>query len=360
MIGVLIGLLASLAVTQVMVNAEGQKRTTTSGADAQVNGALALRTLQRELAPAGYGFTAVPTVMGCALTATFNAAPIAGFSNVLAPIIITPGATANDPDSIRVLASGKTSYSLPLRIVAPGYNPAVVATRTEFPVATVRTVEGPSATTPGDLMIAVIDATSPCEAFQVTADPGVTPVVARADDGAKWNPPGYPTRIYGDGSYLINMGSLVDRTFSVNAATSSFRQKAFKIALDGTPSYEGPVDLFPNIVQLKALYGKAANPASPQVANTWDNVTPTTNAEWQQVLAVRIAVVSRSAQYEKEEVTSVNPSWDVGSAVAIAGTTTCGASKCLPIKVDTPADWKHYRYKVFDTVIPLRNMLWNK
>jgi type IV pilus assembly protein PilW len=359
MIGVLIGLLASLAVTQVMVNAEGQKRSTTSGSDAQVNGALALRTLQRELAPAGYGFAAVPSVIGCALTATFNAAPIAGFSNVLAPIVITPGATANDPDTIRVLASGKSSYSLPLRIVSPGYNPTVVATSTEFPVATVRTVEGPSATSPGDLMVAVISAASPCEVFRVTADPAVTPVVPRADEGAKWNRTGYPTQPYGDGSFLINMGAMVDRTFTVGTATSALQQKTLKIATDSTPSYEGPVDLFPNIVNLKAMYGKATNPATPQVIDAWDNAVPTTNAQWLQVLAVRVAVVSRSAQYEKDPVTFANPSWDVGTAVVIPGTTACGASKCLALKVDGPTDWQHYRYKVFDTVIPLRNMLWN-
>jgi len=357
MIGVLIGLLASLAVTQVMVNAEGQKRTTTSGSDAQINGALALRTLQRELAPAGYGFAAVPSVIGCALTATFNATPIAGFSNVLAPIVITPGATANDPDSIRVLASGKSSYSLPLRIVSPGYNPAVAATSTEFPVATVRTVEGPSATSPGDLMIAVANAASPCEVFHVTADPTVTPVVTRADEAAKWNPTGYPTHTYGDGNFLINMGLMVDRTFTVGTATSALRQTSLKIAADSTPSYEGPVDLFPNIVNLKALYGKDTN--CDQVVDTWDNTVPTTNAQWLQVLAVRVAVVSRSAQYEKDPVTFANPSWDVGTAVVIPGSTTCGASKCLALKVDGPADWQHYRYKVFDTVIPLRNMLWN-
>jgi type IV pilus assembly protein PilW len=357
MIGVLIGLLASLAVTQVMVNAEGQKRSTTSGSDAQVNGALALRTLQRELAPAGYGFAALPASLGCTMTATFNAAPIPGFSTVLAPVVITPSATAGAPDTIRMLASGKTSYSLPLRIVSPGYNPAAAPTSTQFPVATVRSVEGPSATTPGDLMIAVIDASSPCEVFRVTADPDTTPAVARADDG-KWNATGYPTQTYGDGNFLVNMGSFVDRTFSVNTATGSLRQTTFKIAADATPSFEVPVDLFPGIVNLRALYGKDTN--GDQVVDTWDNVTPITNAQWNQVLALRVAVVARSDQYEKENVTFNNPSWDVGTEVAVSmGAVACGTSMCLPLKVDSLPDWQHYRYKVFDTIIPLRNMLWN-
>ena len=58
MVGLLIGLLASLAVMQVMWSSEGQKRTTTSGSDAQVDGALALSALQRAIQPAGYGFAA--------------------------------------------------------------------------------------------------------------------------------------------------------------------------------------------------------------------------------------------------------------------------------------------------------------
>ena len=79
-----------------------------------------------------------------------------------------------------------------------------------------------------------------------------------------------------------------------------------------------------------------------------------------QVLALRVAVVARSDQYEKENVTFNNPSWDVGTEVAASlGAVACGISMCLPLKVDSLPDWQHYRYKVFDTVIPLRNMLWN-
>jgi type IV pilus assembly protein PilW len=44
-------------------------------------------------------------------------------------------------------------------------------------------------------------------------------------------------------------------------------------------------------------------------------------------------------------------------------TVDCGPdgakSKCLKLVVNTLADWKRYRYRVYDTVIPLRNMLWN-
>ena len=45
MVAMVIGLVTTLVITQVLAFSEGQKRTTTSGSDAQVNGSLALYTL---------------------------------------------------------------------------------------------------------------------------------------------------------------------------------------------------------------------------------------------------------------------------------------------------------------------------
>src|SRR3970040_922928 len=50
-----IGIIASLAIFQVFAVFEGQKRTTTSGGEAQTSGTLALFTVERELRQAGYG-----------------------------------------------------------------------------------------------------------------------------------------------------------------------------------------------------------------------------------------------------------------------------------------------------------------
>jgi type IV pilus assembly protein PilW len=156
----------------------------------------------------------------------------------------------------------------------------------------------------------------------------------------------------------MNLGSVVDHTYSVSAGYT-LQEAEFAIdAASGQPSYTARRDLFPNIVAMRALYGKDTN--ADGVVDTYDQVTPTTNALWAQVLAVRIVLVARSSQYEKTEVTSANPQWDVGTAAAVTpAPAACGASKCLTIGVDGPTDWKHYRYKLYDTVVPLRNMLWN-
>lgn len=84
--------------------------------------------------------------------------------------------------------------------------------------------------------------------------------------------------------------------------------------------------------------------------------------------SVRVAIVARSEQYEKDEVTTDTPQWDVGSTATYGNavtTKTCGSSKCIELPVAQispsadPDQWKHFRYKVYDTVVPLRNMLWN-
>lgn len=359
MVGVLIGLLASLAVTHVLVNSEGQKRTTTASSDAQINGALALSTLQQAIQPAGYGFAAIPSVIGCALSANFAGVAVPGFPASLVPVTIADGASGAS-DSIRVLASGKSSYSIPLRVTAPGYNPANPLINQQFPVSTVRGIEGPkvsggTAVAPGDLVVAAVSATQPCELFQVTADPGATPSVARADFPSRWNPVGFPAGTYNDGSVLINMGQPVDVTYSI--VDNALRARTLRIANNGTPTYEGPVELYPDIVNLQAFYGKDTN--GDNSVDQWDTVTPTTNAGWLQVVALRVAVVARSTQFEKEDVTFENPLWDVGNAGTFPAATACGTSRCVELVVDDLDDWQRYRYRVFDTVVPLRNMLWN-
>lgn len=353
MVGLAIGLLSALAIAQILWVSEGQKRTAMAGSDAQISGVLALSALRQNIQTAGYGFSSSPSSIGCPMDARFNHAPVPQFPTHLVPVVITVGVGANglpdgSPDTIRVLSSSKISFSVPVRVIAPGYNPSVPSFSTAFPVMSVRGVAQ------GDLILAVTDATSKCEIFQVTSAPGSVSQVDRSDDDTHWNMVGYPDIAYGDGQLLVNLGALNDTTYSVGAL-GTLQANNFAI-VNATPSYTGAIDIFANIVNLQAYYGKDTN--GDGVVDTWDNITPTTHAGWLQVLAVRVAVVSRSEQYEKEAVTSSNPLWDVGANSTLSGANTCGASKCIALRVDQLPNWQHYRYKVFDSIVALRNMIW--
>jgi len=343
MVGMLIGLLAVIVITQVMLISEGQKRTTTSGSDAQVNGALALYAIQRDLEMAGYGITSSPDVIGCPISVRFGGVAPAGFVPNLVPVLITresdrPAGSVGD--AVRVLASSKTTFSVPTRVIPPKFKVGDLA----VPVTASLGIKK------DDLAVAAIDGTQACWVFQVSANP-TGESIPRANHDAGWNLTGTPNIEYPDGSVLVNLGTLVDTTYQI--VGNSLQQVGFDLA---APNVRPTREVQPDIVNMRALYGK--DTTGDGVVDVYNDVTPTTNAGWRQVMAIRIAVVARSDQFEKEDVTPANLVWDVGTSPPTTGAAACGASECLTLKVDHLADWKRYRYKQFETVIPLRNMLW--
>ncbi len=359
MIGMLIGLLAILVISQVLLVSEGQKRTTAAGSDSQVNGALSLYAIQRDIQTAGYGLTSSPDIVGCPINAQFGGAAPAGFAGALAPVFITseaarilanPALPVGIGDSIRMLASSKTSYSVPTRVIPPG----IAVNGLSVPVT------ASLGFAQGDLALLAADGVQPCWVFQITAAPAAMDV-PRANDGAGWNTAGTPTQAYGDGSVLVNLGSLVDNRYEINLV-NNVRVLQVSSFDAGNPGARITRDIQSDIVNLRAYYGRDTSATADGVVDVYDTTTPTTNAGWLRVLSVRLLVVSRSGQYEKEIVTSANPSWDVGATPATTGAAGCGGSQCVTIDVGAgvagDVEAKHYRYKIFETIVPLRNMLW--
>lgn len=358
MIGLLLGMLTVLVISQVLALVEGQKRSVAMGSDAQVNGAMSLYTLQRDIEMAGYGATSSMDALGCPVKAQFDVSGTP-FTFTLAPVVINDGG-GDAPDTITVLRARTSSFSAPM--VLSG---AHTKTDNHF------TVTSSFGAVTSNMMIAVPKLQGPnnwCSLFNVTSDAGspattLAPTVIPhvAGTSGKWNQNSvFPASGYVKDDYLLNMGSMVYRTYSINTVKNANNLQVTEMS--PTSGVNSSQDLYPQIVNLQALYGKGTVDASGNVSvDTYDNVTPLTNADWQRVVAIRIAVVARSNQYEKDVVTSANPQWNVGSSATITGptTTTCGTNKCISLKVDGLDQWQHYRYKVYDTIVPLRNVLWN-
>ncbi len=345
MIGLAMGLVVTLVTMQVLSFAESQKRIATGGSDAQTNAVLGLHALQREIQMAGYGLTIEQQALGCPIKARLGNAGT-DFTWTLAPVVITDGASGA-PDRIAVLSASR-AYSVPLILTVDH-----ASTADRF------VVRSPLGAAAGDMLIAVPDgydaATNWCTAFSMSALNGSNQIVHASGAASPWSQEPLhsimPAAGYLSGSLLLNAGQLLNRSFEVTAG-QTLRQRT----LLSTTATVQDQDLFPQVVNLQALYGKDTN--ADGVVDSYDNATPTTNAGWRQVLAVRLALVTRSANPSRDEVTQTQPVWDVGSSVTVAGATTCGSSKCVTLKVDHLADWKYYRYTVLDVVAPLRNMLW--
>lgn len=350
-----IGIIASLAIFQVFAVFEGQKRTTASGGEAQTNGTLALFTLERELRMAGYGINNVD-FLGCSILGwdeqSGGGTP---FTLTLVPVIITQGAgstpgVAGSPDTVSLMYGTGD-------LVA---TPANVAQNMPSPSADFK-VNNRYGFKEGDIVIAT-EVGKDCTLAQVSGLPGTpgqtdnvihnsgnyTDPNSGAQVPTRYNKPGGLGVSYSTSGKLFNLGALPENNEYTVLSGQLLRQQK----LSAAPG-SGPVPLYDSIVQLQAQYGRDTDLDGD--VDIWSDALPTTpptNAEWRQVIAVRIAIVARSGLYEKDYVSpgsirlwedSANPP------------TTTGPVWTL---LDDPADDRHYRYKVFQTVVPIRNMIW--
>ena len=115
-----------------------------------------------------------------------------------------------------------------------------------------------------------------------------------------------------------------------------------------------------SIVDMRALYGKDTD--ADNVVDRYDYTTPTTSAGWQQVLSVKIAMLARIGNYEKPstsggncDATTAQPTWSGSTASGSVAT----ANPFLAVDIGTATSQDRcYRYRVFETTVPLRNMIW--
>jgi type IV pilus assembly protein PilW len=142
------------------------------------------------------------------------------------------------------------------------------------------------------------------------------------------------------------------RGYFVDTATRSLRRA------EGAAT---PAIVAPDIMDLQAEYGVLDQSTEPPTLSwisptgTW--ATPTL-AQLENVRALRVALVARNSQYEKpvpgEECATTT------TAMVANRTGPFSSSSFVFDTTNYPDDWQCYRYKVFETVIPLRNGIWGK
>jgi type IV pilus assembly protein PilW len=126
------------------------------------------------------------------------------------------------------------------------------------------------------------------------------------------------------------------------------------------------------VVNLQAQYGISTTANSNQV-NQWVDATAATGfatpsvADRNRIKAVRIAIIARNSKIERSAVSTACSSTSAAtptglcawSGVAVGGAITT-ASPAPTVDLSADANWARYRYRVFETVIPLRNMVWSR
>lgn len=364
LVAMLLGLITVLVVAQVMLMAESRKRTATSGSDATVTGAMALYTIERDARNAGFGMTSSAAALGCEIKAKNGSGSTQTF--LLVPVVIAQGANGA-PDTITFTASTKEGVPLPTLVTVD--HPATAANFF---------VQSALGITEGDLMIAVPpspSSTNWCSVFQVTNN--TSPGNGSSQGGGQgqnqvlhnsglsaWNQPGgqtiFPASGYPTGSTLINLGAMARRTYSI---VSNGLQLTWLNTSDGTSQTR---DLYPQVIQLQAEYGTDANLGDNAVQVTnWTTTTPAANdnAGWQAIKAIRVAVVARSNVYEKDVVTVAGTGTNLADCRASSPRAVCWAGGAINnLNTNNPGtdDWQHYRYRVYEAVLPIRNVIWHQ
>lgn len=317
MVSVVIGMLAILVMMQQLSIFEHSKRTTTGGADALNNGTIALYGLQRDIRQSGYGI-ASPSLFTC--TASLSS----GGTVPVVPAIINPATSvipAGDANTDTLLVFYGNSNG------QPHGNPITAQ------VGLNTTVQLPGSFNVGDVVMAAPDS---CSANllprPVTAVAATTITAATGAGKTMYNLGPSPSVL----AYAIRNGNLTMCDYMAANCGAGVSAAIW-------------VPIANNIVSLRAQYGVDTSSPMDAVVDAFNQTTPTTLCGWVKVSAFRLALVARNSEYNKTnpdgtDVTSAAPTWD-GSAGA-------------PINLSGNAEWNHYRYKVFQTVVPMRNMTW--
>lgn len=383
MVGLVIGLIATLVISQTFSVFEGQKRTTTGVSDTQTNGTIALYNIMRDVQIAGFG---LPFLDRTNPPMTCNPAPTIDHDNDavtpaidLFPVVITDGgAAAGATDQVAV----RYSFTYTPPALADRRKAVIGGVSTEFPSnpgVSVDIVNPINATTTGvmvhnnrgcqngDIVLASkfekVSGVNACALLKVAA----TNAVLDADSTRiKLNAsiPVVP-HSYINGS-LSCLGRWNQITYRIGANDELERGGQPYADNDPTPAKRGlPNAAFvPNvagIVNIQAQYGISTN-ATDNLISDWVDATGAwvnpAFADKVKIKAIRVAVVARSGLLEKENVT--------GTCTTAQGTVNngpcawddTGLDPAPKIDLSDDNNWRRYRYRVYETIIPIRNIAW--
>ncbi len=363
MVGVLIGMIGIVVIFQMLATSESRKRTVTAGSDVQVSGVIGLTSIERDVREAGYGFSSagydagVTPLMGCTVNAYDSARPAAAFSYRLTAVQIIQGAGAAS-DTVIVLRGNGSIF--PAAHVFTESSDTSKKTRGRAGISPRDYVLIGRVTPTVDCMTAEITDVADVDALTIRHNQGSYNYTTYLPDGstsvasriARHNNIAPPTAF--TAGYIFNLGNGPRRNiWTVADGKLQVTNDLLYQDTNGDGANDA-VEVADNVITLQAQYGIDANNNGRIEATEWTVTDPVAVAQWANVLAVRLGLLVRSSQFEKTTVTTTVPSWAGGQFTI----TNLDATASSGTPTDPADNWRNYRYRVYETVIPLRNMLW--
>lgn len=338
MVGLVIGLLVTLVIMQSFSMFEGQKRTTMGTADAQTNGNIALYNIQRDLKMAGYGLP---------VFSSDDPPPALCGARNLFPINIVDGGDGSDTITIRygtsqnggiksaILGNEATAGATPLCVAdADCYIKVKNYAVCGIGETAILTDYGKSTCTSATVSDKLIAGATAAEYIKVKDTNGN--IVGSLQGGVA--------------GFTVMTDPQVSCVGTWN--TIVYQVNNHLLERNGTPSVT-------EVVNIQAQYGVSDKSTDNTIAHWVDATAALDNSTL--IKAVRVAVVARNGLLEKDIVTTpcttAQGTVNNGPCAWDDATTTDPAPK---IDLSADASWQNYRYRVYETIIPLRNMVWFK
>ncbi|BAL23295.1 hypothetical protein AZKH_0959 [Azoarcus sp. KH32C] len=356
MVGLLIGLIITLAITASVATIGKQLRTTGGGINAAEEAQLAVTLIDRDLRMAGAAIFANSVATMCpSLNEYKNGATLydrSSLGSAFAPVRITDGGSAGsdtiDVESSPPSTAGTFTAAIVKEMPATAGVLKVTDPRNNLHEGDLIFVAHPLPNTGGD----------PCTLIQVTGISGVcndrsTGCNVLFGSGQSIYNPSNPNQAftspqtYGPGSILVKMPSFAYTRYEAKCNALLRHDTTISPSCNGSPSFHNSA-IADEIVMLKAQYG-VADAGSDAIAS-WKSASALAADEMNQVKAVRIAVVARSREPDVTAVTASAPTVFGGALTLNLSGTSVPAGKT----------WQDFRYRIFETMTPLRNVVWNR
>jgi type IV pilus assembly protein PilW len=374
MISIVVGLLALMFATRLFATSEQNKQASLGGSASMQNGMQALFSINKDAAQAGWGLND-PLVVGCdtvfsdtagyELTATTRGVPPVAVTPMSAVLIESNGA---NPDRLTLYAGNSISGTGEVGLGADYLDGHLLQVdRIAFGFRQ------------HDVILVVpeskVEPVPKCALAQISSPPTVEDDVQiikiSAGPEYRFNRLAGLGQTYKGGvTRLFNLGPKDGLVFHQWSVVGGYlRLRATDLA--GASAQSQPV--VDNIVSLKAQYGfdtrAEFDPEGGMQVSGWSATMTDADGDgvigsagdYQRIAALRVAVVARSRQPEKPladgtcAATTVRPA--VFGSEAPAGIAGVAISVNVAVAGD-PIDWTCYRYRVFESIVPLRNLAW--
>jgi len=368
LVSMAIALVVTLAITTVMIQGEGSRRSTTSVNEVNQTGAYIGYVLDRQLRNAGSGFTQRwGDVFGCAVTATRSGSglilprgsalptPFANAASAprLAPVIIVGGGADTGTEvrgDLLTIMGGTGGF---------GEIPQLVNTNSVSGATGSGSLQLPNTVgyAPDQLLLlADSGIAGGCLVEHISAVPGGGLVQLAGT-------------YYQQAGNSIALGSFGANTFAVQLGGASTNPPQFNVfgvgdqrtlysydLLRTASGSDSPVPLADGVVEMRALYGIDTSPTPDGKVDDWVQPTGDYDAailtsgsivardRLRRIVAVRLGLILRTSLKEKAVVAT-------GQTLTLFGDVAAQRTRTLS------GDEPYYRFRTLEITVPLRNVL---